>query len=232
MQIRKECKRSERGINVKKLFLVFVIAVTFLAGCGNDPKGNAHVQGSEISSEKVQEDLEKAAYLDYYTSNFGVDCMDKYTTMHLVDLTHDGIKEMIVVQRGYITYGEDRELGQGDVYIYTQDAQGTIIPIWDYQIYDATFLYITRIEGEYYLLQYFPRESHGSCTFYYKVFSLTDSGEEIIYKQVEADEWFPTKMEAEEFKKEVDAFLNKVEKDLNQPFVLAEYKSKVSSYYK
>ena len=216
---------------MKKLFLAFLVTVIFLVGCGSDKQENTCVQGSEISTEKAQEDLEKAAYLDYYTSAFGVDCMDKYTTMHLIDLTRDGSKEMIVVQRGYYTYGEDRGLGQGDVFIYTQDDQRTITQIWNYQIYYATFLYLTRIEGEYYLLQYFPRESHGACTFYYKVFSLTNSGEEIIYKQVEADEWFPEKMEAEEFRKEVDAFLYEVEKDLNTPYVLVEYKNKLSSYY-
>ena len=216
---------------MKKLFLAFLLSAIFLVGCGSDGQEDTYVQGTETSTERMKENLEKSVYLNYYTSNFVVDCMNKYTTMHLVDLTRDGTKEMIVVQRGYLTWGEERKLGQGDVFIFTQDEQGTVIPIWDYQIHFDTFLYITWMEGEYYLLQYFPRESHGACTYYYKVFSLTNSGEEIVYKQVEADEWIPAKMDTEEFRKEVDAFLHKVEQDLNQPFVLAEHGSKVSAYY-
>ena len=217
--------------NITKYLWIFIIITIFIVGCSNDKEEAVPIHSSETDTANTQEAITKSVYLEYYSSNFGVDCMDKYTTMYLIDLTNDGKDEMIVVEQGYITYGEGRKLGRGNVLIYTQDDSGNVTQLWNYEIYFEAFIYLTRIEGKYYLLQYFPRESHGMCSFYYKIFSLTNEGEEVIYKQVDADIWFPNKMSMDDYIIEVEAFWDKVEKDLNTPYVLVEYGNKFSSYY-
>lgn len=90
-------------------------------------------------------------------------------------------------------------------------------------------LYLTRIDKNQYLLQYFPTENHGICSYKYKVFSLNENGEEVIYKEVKADEWLTDKMSPEELHTGAITFWKKVETDLNQPYILAEYGDKLSN---
>lgn len=198
----------------KSVRYISILASTFffLTACSSQAKPDA-----------------KEAFTQYFTENYEVDSTKAFSRMYLADMTHDGAEEMIVVNQGYITKGEDRTLGAGSVDVLFQNEEGDVTKIWTYPIHHAesTFLYLTKIEGEQYLLQYFPTESQGICTYHYNVFSLNNKGEAVVLKEAEADTWKSDSMTAEELRTQAEGFWQQAEADLNQPYVLVEQGSKI-----
>lgn len=174
----------------------------------------------------------KTLYSQYYIENYEIDATKAFSQMFLADVTHDGSNEMIVVNQEY--YRDGAQARHGTVDILSQDAEGNIERISDWYISHAksTYLYLTEIDGEQYLLQYFPTEYQGICTYKYEIFSLTEEGERITYKEVEAETWRvtnPNDAEKEELQLKAEEFEQKMRDKMYNAVTLIEFGLKIPS---
>lgn len=112
-----------------------------------------------------------------------------YQFTQRADVTHDGVDEIIIIKQDLLpTDGEAP--GSGAVEIFTQNNLGERVKIFDWNISpnEGSKLYLTEIDGKQYVLQYVPTEYSGNGTYYYEIFSLTESGEKEMYKEGETEE--------------------------------------------
>lgn len=148
------------------------------------------------------------------------------------DLTHDGSEEIIAVRQESLGSRQGEPIpGFGSVSVYRGQDTQLKEPIWSWPIHYAgnTFLYLTKIEGEMYLLQYLPTSSSGIYTYMYKVFSLA-GGEEKIYVSKEGGVWNETSMSSEEIDAEIDDFKTEMGKYLKNAVTLMELGTEYTDY--
>lgn len=125
------------------------MTIVFLfMGCGSDISVSDKMVTEENlmlkSQDKETLDVFKEAYVDYYVSNYEVDSTKEFTNMYLADVTHDGIEEMIVVSREYVTYGTNRELSYGNVDVFCRNEVGVVTKLWNYPIQHAYDTFFTK----------------------------------------------------------------------------------------
>ena len=112
-----------------------------------------------------------------------------YQFTQRADVTHDGVDEIIIIKQDFLPTGGEAP-GSGAVEIFTQNNLGERVKIFDWNISpnEGSKLYLTEIDGKQYVLQYVPTEYSGNGTYYYEIFSLTESGEKEMYKEGETEE--------------------------------------------
>ena len=180
------------------LVLLLIVMMNLILGCENKDISKKE----DLSKNSALEDLNKDGIYTWY-----------------IDLTHDGKNEKIVVNTSPL-YNMPEE-GEKTVSIYSGETDDLI---WSELIGEAhTINGSLRIynDGEKdYLLKWNPYMSQGNATYQYKIFNLSEEGEEILL----ASNTFYYSMNdmkdvdviaLREFGKEINVYLEKA-------FVLAE----------
>ena len=149
------------------------------------------------------------------------------------DLTHDGKDERIEVDlnhldpnQGWIPYLEPQTVmvysGKTDKLIWTGYTD-TVHVSWD-----GFYVYHNSSDGNAYLLEWQPYMSTGMGRYNHKVFSLSESGEEIILKSEEYT--FLDKQMKEDDIDEFSVYIKKVNEYLRNSYVLIDTDNGESFY--
>gem|GEM_PF-3173401 len=116
-------------------------------------------------------------YCSYFYNNFS----EESCNVFIVDITNDGCEDMIIVDLSYLEL--ERKI---DVHVFTYKGKVVNIKkVTGYSVHSSGFLnlYVLNIDSKNYLYQCSDAMWQGYGSLEYKLFSLTEEGEEAIYIQ-------------------------------------------------
>ncbi len=133
------------------------------------------------------------------------------------DFTHDGRPETVELETIWFPGGTGTALDYSTLRVLDGEEA-----LWEdvAAIQDAgqNSLYVLRLDEKDYLLQYVPSMGQGFCAYQYRIFSLDDTGEPVIYREnhVEFDINFGSPIHESFDIPEIAAFLREVHGYLDQ----------------
>lgn len=204
-----------KGFIIKVIIIFFVLESNALVEKGEKSVYAAGVQGlncqygsakadtlsfSKIKSLSLDTSFEKnmvSKFCDYFYNNFSeTDC-----NVFLADVTHDGCKDMIVVDLSNV---ESEQKIDVYIYIYSNQKVKNIKKITGYEFHAGGFLnlYLLDINSKCYLYQCSDHMWQGYGSLEYKIFSLSKTGKEMIHTQNKAEGEPITDKSCDDFTKE------------------------------
>ncbi len=195
-----------------KIF-IFVFLIMNLSGCSN----------TNI--------VDDASYSDYLKNNYELGAENEMLHTFLVDLTHDGNDELIVVNQEYIDR-PNKKPGHGEIKIFTKDENDEVVYLWDQYIHSAhnTYIYVVELQGEKYILQFHPEVGNRVVTYSFSIFCFDESGDMITLVKKENTPWKLDNYTEEMNLQMIQEFKMEMENYMENPIILMEFGEEYPDY--
>lgn len=201
----------------KILVVISVFVILTLCACGS--KNKDHNDDTKTSNkEKKSTTLDQTEGTEQKESAQNADT-SKFIEWKF-DITHDGVEDTIKVSTDLANY---QSLAEPRFAVYSGK---TDQKIWEKDIstshtgFDGFYLYNDGDKD--YLLEWTPYMSQGMATYTYKIFTLSENGEENIVETDDIGFSVDESEKDESDKSQLSTFIDKVNQYLNKSFVLVD----------